>query len=125
MPSAQRDVEMGDAAFVMQVDGAHVGLRVKAEGHNAAVGDAADQRLHFGVIGAQHGKPVERDVRDEIVEALAQIFDRAPVFHVFGVDVGDDGDGRGQAVEGAVAFVGFDHHPFAFARRARSSHRRG
>ena len=44
---------------------------------------------------------------------MRSALDRAPVFHVLGVDVGDDGDGRGQAVEGAVAFVGLDHHPFA------------
>jgi hypothetical protein len=32
---------------------------------------------------------------------------------MLGVDIGDDGDGRGQAVEGAVRFVGLDHHPVA------------
>ena len=32
---------------------------------------------------------------------------------MLGVDVGDDGDGRGQTVEGAVALIGLDHHPFA------------
>ena len=35
--------------------------------------------------------------------------------------VGDDGDGRGQAVEGAVALVGLHHHPFALAH-ARMDH---
>ncbi len=100
-------------ALVAQVDRPHIGLRVEAEGHDPPVGDPAHQRLHLGVVGAADGQPVERDVGDEIVKALAQVLDRAPVLHVLGVDVGDDGDGGGQAVEGAVAFVGLDHHPFA------------
>ena len=33
------------------------------------------------------------------------------MLHVFGVDIGHDGDGRGQAVEAAIGFVGLDHHP--------------
>jgi hypothetical protein len=37
----------------------------------------------------------------------------APMLHMLGVDVGDDGDGRGQAVEAAVALIRLDHHPFA------------
>jgi hypothetical protein len=44
---------------------------------------------------------------------VAQVLDRAPMLHMLGVDIGDDGDGGGQAVEGAVALVGLDHHPFA------------
>ena len=47
------------------------------------------------------------------VKPCAQVLDAAPVLHVLGVDVGDDGDGGGQAVEGAVALVGLDHHPLA------------
>ena len=34
---------------------------------------------------------------------------------MIGIDIGDDGDGRRQAQERAVAFVGLDHHPFARA----------
>ena len=44
-----------------------------------------------------------------------QVFDRAPMLHVFRVDVGHDGDGGGQAIEGAVALVCLHDHPFALA----------
>ena len=37
------------------------------------------------------------------------------MLHMFGVDIGDDRDGRGQTIERAVALVGLDHHPFARA----------
>jgi hypothetical protein len=67
----QRDVEMRHAALVGQVHRAHIGLRVEAEGDDAAVGDAAHQRLHLRVVGAADGKPVERDVGDEIEESPA------------------------------------------------------
>jgi hypothetical protein len=53
----QRDVEMRDAAVVAQVHGAHIGLGVEAEGHDAAVGDAPDQRLHLRVVGAADREP--------------------------------------------------------------------
>ena len=106
---------MRDTRFVAQVDRAHIGLRVEAKGHDAAVGDAADQRLHLGVVGAAHGQPVEGDVRDEIEKAFAQVLDRAPMFHMLGVDIGDDGDGRRQAVESAIGLVSLDHHPVTLA----------
>ncbi len=37
------------------------------------------------------------------------------MFHMFGVDVGDNGHSRGQTVKGAVTFIRFDHHPFTLA----------
>ena len=37
----------------------------------------------------------------------------APMIHVFGVDIGYDGDCRRESVERAVAFIRLDHHPFA------------
>jgi hypothetical protein len=53
----QRDVEMRDAVRIGQVFGPHIGLRVEAEGHHAAVGDAADQRLNLGVSVQQTARP--------------------------------------------------------------------
>ena len=35
------------------------------------------------------------------------------MLHMLGVDIGDDGDGGGQAVETAVAFIRLNHHPVA------------
>ncbi len=35
------------------------------------------------------------------------------MLHMLGVDIGHDGNGRGQTVEGAVGFIRLDHHPFA------------
>jgi hypothetical protein len=46
-------------------------------------------------------------------EALAQGVQRAPMVQMLGVDIGDDGHMRRHQVEGAVAFIGLDHHPFA------------
>ena len=34
---------------------------------------------------------------------------------MLGIDIGDDGDGRGQLHESAVALIGLDHHPVAAA----------
>ena len=42
-----------------------------------------------------------------------QRFFRAPVFHMLWVDIRHNRNGRRQAVEGAVTFVGLHHHPFA------------
>jgi hypothetical protein len=108
----QRDIELRNPRLVLQIDRPDIGLRVETEGHHAAVGDAANERLNLRMVGAANGKAVERDVGDEIVEPLAQVLDRAPVLHMLGVDIGDDGDGRGQTVEAAVALIRLDHHPF-------------
>ena len=109
----QRHVEMRHAVFEPQVHRAHIGLRVEAKRHDTAVGETADQRLHFGMIGATDRQTVKRHVRNEIVKAFAQRIKSAPVFHVFGVDVGDNRNCRGQAVERAIRLVRLDHHPLA------------
>ena len=106
---------MRHAVLVGQVLRPHIGLRVKAVCHHAPIRDAANQRLNLGVIGAANGQTVEGNIGHEIMEAFAQGIERAPVFHMFGINVGDHGDGGGQAVEGAVGFVRLDHHPFATA----------
>ena len=111
-----RDVEVGAAAVEPEVDGAHVGVGADAVGDDAAVGDARDQRLHLGMVGAQHGEAVERDVLDEAHEGVAQRVEGAVVVEMLGIDVGDDGDDGRQAQEGAVRFVGLDHHPVAAAQ---------
>ena len=104
---------MRDALFVGQVNRAHVCLGVKAIGHYAAIRDFADQRLNLGVIGATDRNAIKRDVRDEIIKPFAQVFDCAPVFHVFGVDIGHNRDRRRQSVKRAVGFIRLDNHPFA------------
>ena len=109
----QRDIELCHAANVVQVQRPHVSLRVKSVGHDAAVGDLAHKALHVGIVGAAHGHPVKRNVGHKIKEPLMQRRLGAPMFHVFGVNVGHDRDCRRQAVEGAVAFICLDDHPFA------------
>ncbi len=93
--AAQCDVEMRDTLDVMQAHRTHIGLRVETICHHAAIRDAPNQCLHLGMVGAADREPVKGDIRDEIVKAFAQIFDCAPMFHVFGVDICDDGDGGG------------------------------
>ncbi len=77
-----------------------------------------DECLHLRMVDAQGREAVERDVRDEGVERLLERVERTPMIEMLGVDVGDDRDGRGQAVEAAVALVGLDHDPVAAPRRA-------
>ena len=68
------------------------------------------------MVDAQHGEAVERDVADELVVAGGHRLGGAPMVQVLGIHVGDDGDGGGQAEEAAVALIGLDHHPVAFAQ---------
>ena len=97
------------------VDQPHVGLRIFAVGDDATVLDAADQRLHDGMIGAHHRKSVERHVLDEGAERVLHGVEGLEVVEMLGIDIGDDGDVGRQLQEGAVGFVGLDHHPFAGA----------
>ena len=99
----------------IDIDGAHVGLRAEAVGDQTAILDAADHRLHFGMIETHHGEAVERHMLDEALERVAHALEGAVVVEMIGIDIGDDGDGCRQAQEGAVAFVGFHDHPFAGA----------
>ena len=62
------DVERRAARSSTTFDRADVGLRAEAVGDDAAVGDRGDQRLHLGMVDAQHGEAVERHVLDELVE---------------------------------------------------------
>ena len=110
---ADHHPEAALAALQVDVDEAHVGLRVLAVGDDAPVLDMADQILHDRVIDAHHGKAIERDVVDEAPERVLDRLERAEMVEMFGVDVGDDGDIRRQLEEGAVGFVGLDHHPVA------------
>ena len=109
------DVEIGAAAVELEVDRPHVGVGADTVGDDAAVGDARQQRLDLGMVEAQHGEAVERDVLDEAHESVAQRVEGAVVVEMLGIDVGHDGDGRWQAQEGAVGFVRFDDHPVAGA----------
>ena len=118
------DVEIGAAAVELEVDRADVGVGAQPVGDDAAVGDARDQRLHLGMVDAQHGEAVERDVLDEAHEGVAQRVEGAVMVEMLGIDVGDDRDGRRQAQERAVGLVGLDHHPVAARRAGRWCRRR-
>ena len=72
-----------------------------------------DHLLHRRMVDAEHREAVERHAGDELVVARGHRLDVAPVVQMLGVHVGDDGDGRGQAQEAAVALVRFNHHPVA------------
>ena len=60
-------------------------------------------RLHHRMIDAEHGEAVERDVLDELLEGAVHRLESAVEVEMLGIDVGDDGDGRRQLGEGAVA----------------------
>jgi hypothetical protein len=83
--------------------------RVVGLGRNA-VGDVAPRNagqdvLHVRVIEAHHSEAIERDAARELDERVFDLFVRAVMIEVLGIDVRDHGDGRREAQERAVAFV--------------------
>ncbi len=94
----------------------NVSVGAQAVSDDAAIGDAGDQGLHLGMVEAHYGKAIERNVLDEAHEGVAQRVEGTVVIEMLGIDVGDHRDGRGQAQERAVRFVGLDHHPVACAQ---------
>ena len=54
------------------------------------------------MIGAHHGKTVERHVRDEIDEGLLHGIEGVEMIEMFGIDIGDDGDIGRQLEERAI-----------------------
>ena len=109
----ERDIELRRAFGIGQIDRPHVGLRIESKGQHPAIGNLSDKRLHIRIIGAADRQAIKRNVGDEIEKALMQGLFGTPMLHMFGVDIGDNRDGRGQPVEGAVALIGLDHHPLA------------
>ncbi len=94
---------------------ADVGLRVRAVGDDAAILDLADDGLHHRMIDAHHGEAVERHALDEVAEGVLHRIEGLEVIEMLGIDIGDDGDVGRAPQEGAVALVGFHHHPLAGA----------
>ena len=75
--------------------------------------DAADQRLHYRMVGAHHREAVERDVLDEVAERILHGVEGLEMIEMLGIDIGDDRDVGRQLQESAVGLVGLDHHPVA------------
>ena len=100
---------------MIELEEPHVGLRVLAVGDDAAILDAPDEALHDRMVGAHHGKAVERHVLDEGEERVLHGREGLEVVEVLGVDIGDDRDVGRQLEEGAVGLVRLDHHPVARA----------
>ncbi len=87
-------------------DGAQVSVLAEAVAHGRAA-DLRQDLAHHLVVAAQHGEPVERQVVQELDEALLQLLEVAAVrAEVVVVDVGDDRDHRLQVQERRVALVG-------------------
>ena len=78
--------------MMIEIDKPHVGLRILAIGDDAAILDAADQRLHLAVIGAHHGKAVERHILDEGLKRILHGIESLEMIEMLGIDIGDDGD---------------------------------
>ena len=111
----ERDLELRSAAHRRQVEQPHIGLGVLAVSDDAAILDLADEGLHDGMIGAHHGKAVERQVLDEMPEGILHGLEGLEVIEMLGIDIGDDRDIGRQLQERAVALVGLHHHPVAGA----------
>ena len=112
---AEEDGEARLAVGMVEIGEPHVGLRVFAIGDDAAVLDPSDQQLHHRMVGAHHGEAVERHVLDESAKRLLHRVEGLEMIEMLRVDVGDDGDVGRKLQEGAVGFVGLDHHPVAGA----------
>ena len=108
-------VEAAAAGTGGDIVGADIGKRGKAVGDDAPVADPADDVLHLGMIDAQHREPVEGHVLDELDEGVLDRVEAAVMLEMLGIDVGDDRDRPVEAQEAAVALVGLDHPPVAFA----------
>ena len=67
------------------------------------------------MIDAQHREPVEGHVLDELDEGVLDRIEVAVMLEMLGIDIGDDRDRPVEAQEAAVALVGLDHPPVAFA----------
>ncbi len=82
---------------------------------DAPIGDAPDELLHRRMVEAHHREPVEGHVLDEGAECLLDGVVGLEMVEMLGIDVGDDRDIGRKLEEGAVRFVGFDHHELARA----------
>ena len=97
------------------VDAAHIGLRRKTISHDPPVLHARQDRLHLGMIEAQHRRAVEGHMFDELHECVLDPVEVAVMVEMLGIDVGDDRDGAVEPQEGTVGLIGLDHHPLALA----------
>src|SRR3546814_7241653 len=87
------------------IGAANVGLRRKAIGDDAAIADARDDRLHLGMVEAEHRGAIEGHILDKLDEGVLDCVEAAIMVEMFGIDVGDDRDRAIEAKEAAVALV--------------------
>ena len=87
------DIKARACRFKLKIFPAHIGLRIKAISHNAAVGDTADKVLHLRVINAEHRKAVKGQIIDKAIKGFAQHIKIAVMLHMLRVDIGDNGHG--------------------------------
>ena len=104
--AGQRDVEARAAAVALERARAHVHALAQPVGHERPA-DARQDALHLLVVAAQHRQAVERQVVQELDEALLEALEVAAVrAEMIVVDVGDHRDHRLQMHERGVALVG-------------------
>ena len=113
---AQRHVKISRPILIGKIDSPHIGLGIEPVGHDPAIGNATNQSLHFGVICVADSQTIKWDIMHKFEEALAQIVETAPMLHMLGINIGNHGYGRRQAIECAVTFIRLDDHPFSQAR---------
>ena len=68
------------------------------------------------MIDAEGGKAIKGDRSNKIQKGGFQRFKTAMMIKMFGVNIGDHGNGWFQLGKRSVAFIGFDHHPASFAK---------
>ena len=77
---------------VIDIDEAHVGLRVFAISEHTPVFQLADQTLHDRMIRAHDREPVERHVLDEGAKRVLHGIECFEMIEVLRIDIGDDSD---------------------------------
>ncbi len=100
---------------MIEIDQAHVGLRVFAVSEDTPILQLADQRLHHRMVGAHHSKAVERDILDEGAKRILHRIECLEMVEVLRIDIRDDRDIGRQFQKRPIGFIGLNDHPVSAA----------
>ena len=73
------------------------------------------------MVEANNADTIKRDIGNIAVKGGAQPVKIAIMVEMFGVDIGDNANRRGQAHKCAIALIGFNNHPIALPQSSISA----
>jgi len=85
-------------------EGYKIGLFAGAVSEDAPL-HARNDRLHIGIVEAEHGSPVKRHLVDEFSERGLDFGQTGVMVQVLPIDVGDNGERGAEFEEGTVALI--------------------